>query len=107
MKQDKEAQIGAIGDIIYKALKEDNVTAGIRDRAYIADILSQALYDAGYRKPSGQPKLVRNNPYENIPFREGQPVWVVGVLELHKAYEDGKKIQLESDIKYYEAGEPC
>ena len=36
-----------IGDIIYQALKEVSVTPGIWDRAYIADIVSKALSDAG------------------------------------------------------------
>ena len=37
----------AIGDIIYQVLKDDNVTAGVRDRAYIADVVSKALDKAG------------------------------------------------------------
>ena len=94
MTQDKEA--------IEKMRKEIAIINGGSDT--MTSTWAKAIYNAGYRKPSGQPKLVRNNPYENIPFREGQPVWVVGVQELHKAYEDGKKIQWEADIKFYEGG---
>ena len=46
-----EHDIEKMGNVIYKTLKTDSITHRMGNRAYIADILSQALCEAGYRLP--------------------------------------------------------
>jgi len=48
-----------LGDLIYTTLKEDEVTASIGERAYITDILSEAIIKAGYVKLADDQSLPR------------------------------------------------
>jgi len=50
LKKDIQSQIEELADLIYATLKGDEVTANISERAYITDILSEAIIEAGYRK---------------------------------------------------------
>jgi len=47
---DNQSKIEELGNLIYATLKGDEVTANISERAYITDILSEAIIGAGYVK---------------------------------------------------------
>jgi len=50
VRMDNQSQIEELADLIYATLKGDEVTANIGERAYITDILSEAIFEAGFRK---------------------------------------------------------
>lgn len=45
-----KAEQERLGDLIYKILKEDKITVHMGNRAYVTDILSEAIIRVGYRK---------------------------------------------------------
>jgi len=59
LKKDIQSQIEELADLIYTILKEDEVTANINERAYITDILSEAIIKAGWASPDTRKRDVR------------------------------------------------
>lgn len=60
--------IEKIGDLIYDTLKGDAITSNLGERAYTTDILSEALYKAGYRHI---PELKPLSDWVDVPTKAG------------------------------------